>query len=27
MHLRTGVRWQDGAPVTAHDIKFTLDLL
>ena len=26
-HLRTGVRWNDGVPVTAHDIKFTLDLL
>ena len=26
-HLRTDVRWDDGAPVTAHDVKFTLDLL
>ena len=26
-YLRTGVRWNDGVPVTAHDIKFTLDLL
>ena len=26
-HLRTGVRWSDGVPVTAHDVKFTLDLL
>ncbi len=26
IHLRTGVRWQDGVPVTAHDIKFTVDL-
>ena len=26
-HLRTNVRWDDGAPVTAHDVKFTLDLL
>ncbi len=27
VHLRKNVRWQDGVPVTAHDIKFTLDLL
>lgn len=27
IHLRTDVKWQDGVPVTAHDIKFTLDLL
>jgi peptide/nickel transport system substrate-binding protein len=27
VHLRQGVRWHDGVPVTAHDIKFTLDLL
>ncbi len=27
VHLRKGVRWHDGVPVTAHDIKFTLDLL
>ncbi len=26
VHLRQGVRWHDGVPVTAHDIKFTLDL-
>ena len=26
-HLRTDVRWHDGAPVSAHDVKFTLDLL
>jgi peptide/nickel transport system substrate-binding protein len=26
-HLRTGLRWNDGIPVTAHDVKFTLDLL
>ena len=25
-HLRRGVRWHDGTPVTAHDIKFTADL-
>jgi peptide/nickel transport system substrate-binding protein len=23
-HLRSGVRWQDGAPVTAHDVVWTL---
>lgn len=27
VHLRKDVRWHDGVPVTAHDIKFTLDLL
>ncbi len=27
IHLRPDVRWHDGAPVTAHDIKFSLDLL
>jgi peptide/nickel transport system substrate-binding protein len=27
VHLRQGIRWHDGVPVTAHDIKFTLDLL
>ena len=27
IHLRKDVRWQDGAPTTAHDIKFTLELL
>ena len=26
-HLRTDARWSDGVPVTAHDVKFTLDLL
>jgi len=26
IHLRTDIRWQDGVPVTAHDVKFTLDL-
>ncbi|MEJ2238855.1 MAG: peptide ABC transporter substrate-binding protein [Gemmatimonadales bacterium] len=26
-HLRTDVRWQDGAPVTAHDVAYTLELL
>lgn len=25
-HLRRDVKWHDGAPVTAHDIKFTVDL-
>jgi peptide/nickel transport system substrate-binding protein len=27
IHLRADVRWHDGVPVTAHDVKFTLDLL
>ena len=27
IRLRDGIRWHDGAPVTAHDVKFTLDLL
>ncbi|MGK2935116.1 MAG: ABC transporter substrate-binding protein [Gemmatimonadaceae bacterium] len=26
-HLRTDLKWHDGKPVTARDIKFTLDLL
>lgn len=26
-HLRTDVRWHDGVPVTARDVKFTIDLL
>jgi peptide/nickel transport system substrate-binding protein len=26
-YLRRDVRWHDGVPVTAHDIKFTLELL
>jgi len=27
IHLRTDVYWEDGTQVTAHDVKFTLDLL
>ena len=27
VHLRTDVRWHDGVPVSAHDVKFTMDLL
>lgn len=27
VHLRSDVRWHDGVPFTAHDVKFTLDLL
>jgi peptide/nickel transport system substrate-binding protein len=27
IRLREGVRWHDGAQVTAYDVKFTLDLL
>jgi peptide/nickel transport system substrate-binding protein len=27
IRLREGIRWHDGVPVTAHDMKFTLDLL
>jgi peptide/nickel transport system substrate-binding protein len=27
VRLRDGVRWHDGAPVTARDVKFTLDLV
>lgn len=27
VHLRNDVRWHDGVPFTAHDVKFTLDLL
>lgn len=27
IHLRRGVRWHDGVPVTAHDVEFTLDLM
>jgi len=27
IRLRDGIRWHDGVPVTAHDMKFTLDLL
>ncbi len=26
-HLRPGLRWHDGVSVTAHDVKFTFDLL
>ncbi len=26
IRLRTDVRWHDGVPVTAHDVKFTVDL-
>jgi peptide/nickel transport system substrate-binding protein len=26
-HLRDGVKWQDGKPFTADDVKFTLDLV
>lgn len=26
-HIRTGLSWDDGVRVTAHDVKFTLDLL
>lgn len=26
VHLRTGVRWHDGVPVTAHDVAFTMEL-
>ncbi len=25
MHLREDVRWNDGVPVTAEDVKFSLD--
>jgi peptide/nickel transport system substrate-binding protein len=27
IHLGKDIRWHDGVPVTAHDIKFTLDLV
>jgi peptide/nickel transport system substrate-binding protein len=27
IRLHRGIRWHDGMPVTAHDMKFTLDLL
>lgn len=27
VRLRDGIRWHDGVPVTAHDVKFTLDLM
>ncbi len=26
-HLRRDVRWHDGVPVTAHDVKFSLELM
>ncbi len=26
-HLRTDIRWHDGVPVTAHDIKFSMELM
>src|SRR5262245_44419051 len=26
VRLRDGIRWHDGVPVTAHDIKYNLDL-
>src|SRR6266849_3888337 len=26
VQLRNDVRWHDGVPVTAHDVKFTMDL-
>jgi peptide/nickel transport system substrate-binding protein len=26
-HLRSDVRWHDGQPLTAHDVRFTVDLL
>ena len=26
-HLRTDARWHDGVPVTAHDLKFSMDLM
>jgi peptide/nickel transport system substrate-binding protein len=27
VYLRSDLRWHDGVPVTAHDVKFTLDLM
>ena len=27
IHLRRDVRWHDGVPTTAHDVKFTLELM
>lgn len=27
IHLRSNVRWHDGVPFTAHDVKFTYELL
>jgi len=27
IHLRPDVKWHDGVPFTAHDVKFTMDLL
>jgi peptide/nickel transport system substrate-binding protein len=26
-HIRSDVRWHDGQPLTAHDVKFTVELL
>jgi ABC-type transport system substrate-binding protein len=26
-HIRPDARWQDGVPVTAHDVVFTFDLM
>ena len=26
-HLRTDIRWHDGVPVTAHDVKFSMELM
>ena len=26
MHLRRGVKWHDGVPVTAHDVEFTVSM-
>ncbi len=26
-HLRTDIRWHDGVPVTAHDLKFSMELM
>jgi len=26
IHLRPNVKWHDGVPVTAHDVKYTMDL-
>lgn len=26
-HLRKNIKWHDGVPVTAHDVKFTADIL
>ena len=26
-HLRDGVKWQDGKPLTAEDVKFTIEAI